>query len=90
MITEAKELYFDNYKRNKSCGSFILIDPITNNTSAVGMIIDKVDKNELNKEEESIILNLSKLGIDENHYDVVVKIANELSKKGINIKIEKE
>lgn len=90
VITAAKELFFDNYKRNKSCGSFILIDPITNNTSAVGMIIDKVDKNELNKEEESIILNLSKLGIDENHYDVVVKIANELSKKGINIKIEKE
>ncbi len=38
-ITTAKPLIFDPYNNNKSCGSFILIDPITNNTSAVGMII---------------------------------------------------
>jgi len=34
VLTTAKELFFDPYKKNKSCGSFILIDPITNNTSA--------------------------------------------------------
>ncbi len=38
-MTTAKPLLFDPYTTNKSCGSFILIDPITNNTSAVGMII---------------------------------------------------
>ena len=38
-ITTAKTLFFDSYQKNKACGSFILIDPITNNTSAVGMII---------------------------------------------------
>lgn len=42
-FTSNKPLFFDPYKENKSCGSFILIDPITNNTCAVGMIIDKVD-----------------------------------------------
>ncbi|MCD7710505.1 MAG: sulfate adenylyltransferase subunit CysN [Porphyromonadaceae bacterium] len=42
-----KPLFFDPYKQNKSCGSFILIDPITNNTSAVGMIIGEVDQTNL-------------------------------------------
>ncbi|MFI3314156.1 MAG: sulfate adenylyltransferase subunit CysN [Rikenellaceae bacterium] len=38
-----KPLLFDSYQENKNCGSFILIDPITNNTSAVGMIIGATD-----------------------------------------------
>lgn len=42
-----KPLFFDPYKQNKNCGSFILIDPVTNNTCAVGMIIDKVDAKDL-------------------------------------------
>ena len=42
VLTTAKELFFDPYQKNKATGSFILIDPITNNTSAVGMIIDRV------------------------------------------------
>lgn len=40
-ITTAKPLFFDPYKRNRITGSFVLIDPITHNTSAVGMIIGK-------------------------------------------------
>ncbi len=40
-ITTAKPLIFDPYERNHATGSFILIDPITHNTSAVGMIIGK-------------------------------------------------
>ena len=47
VFTTAKELFFDPYKQNKATGSFILIDPITNNTSAVGMIIDKADLKDL-------------------------------------------
>lgn len=39
-ITTAKPLFFDSYKKNHGTGSFVLIDPVTNNTSAVGMIID--------------------------------------------------
>ena len=46
VFTTNKPLIFDSYSDNKSCGSFILIDPITNNTSAVGMIIGKVDSSE--------------------------------------------
>lgn len=47
VFTSNKPLFFDPYKKNKNCGSFILIDPITNNTSAVGMIIDKVNAQDL-------------------------------------------
>ncbi len=47
VITASKNLFFDKYSDNKSCGSFILIDPITNNTSAVGMITERVDTSDL-------------------------------------------
>ena len=44
-ITTTKPLMFDPYHRNRQTGSFILIDPVTHNTVAVGMIKDKlVDK----------------------------------------------
>ncbi|MBQ7823584.1 MAG: sulfate adenylyltransferase subunit CysN [Bacteroidaceae bacterium] len=42
-----KPLFFDPYKDNKNCGAFILIDPITNNTCAVGMIIDKINSKDI-------------------------------------------
>jgi len=41
VITTNKPLFFDPYSRNRNTGSFVLIDPITHNTSAVGMILDK-------------------------------------------------
>ncbi len=41
VITTNKPLFFDPYRRNRNTGSFILIDPVTNNTCAVGMILDK-------------------------------------------------
>ncbi len=47
VITTAKPLFFDPYKNNRQTGAFILIDPITHNTSAVGMIIDKLDSKSL-------------------------------------------
>ena len=40
-ITTNKPLFFDSYKKNKVTGSFILMNPITNNTAAVGMILGK-------------------------------------------------
>jgi bifunctional enzyme CysN/CysC len=39
-ITTVKPLFFDPYKKNRNTGSFVLIDPITHNTVAVGMIQD--------------------------------------------------
>ena len=48
-ITTAKPLFIDPYKRNHITGSFILIDPISHNTAAVGMIIGKA-KNKANQQ----------------------------------------
>lgn len=46
-ITTTKPLFFDPYKKNKQTGSFILIDPVTHNTCAVGMIIDRLGSQNL-------------------------------------------
>ncbi len=40
-ITTGQPLFIDPYMRNHTTGSFILIDPVTNFTAAVGMIIDR-------------------------------------------------
>jgi bifunctional enzyme CysN/CysC len=37
-ISTSAPIYFDSYKINHATGSFILIDPMTNNTVAAGMI----------------------------------------------------
>ncbi len=47
VFTTAKTLFFDPYQKNKNTGAFILIHPVTNNTVAVGMIIDKMSSDEL-------------------------------------------
>jgi adenylyl-sulfate kinase len=47
IITTVKPLFFDAYKKNRQTGSFILIDSMTHNTVAVGMILDKLRSDEL-------------------------------------------
>jgi len=37
-LTTTKPLFYDRYTLNRNTGSFILIDPVTNNTVAAGMI----------------------------------------------------
>ncbi len=40
-LTTTKPLFFDAYKHNRQTGAFVLIDPLTHHTAAVGMIIGK-------------------------------------------------
>ena len=87
-ITTAKTLFFDAYKRNRATGAFILIDPITNNTSAVGMIVRPLEIEDINKADVPT-LNLKKLGIGMEHYEAIEKAVKELSLQGIEIRIEK-
>jgi adenylyl-sulfate kinase len=47
ILTSSKPLFFDPYEKNRQTGSFILIDPVSNNTVGVGMIIDKLDAGDL-------------------------------------------
>ena len=37
-----KPIFYDQFRNHRTNGSFILIDPVNNNTQAVGMIIDKM------------------------------------------------
>lgn len=47
VLTTSKPVFFDPYKKNKNTGSFVLIHPVTNNTVAVGMILDKLESKNL-------------------------------------------
>ncbi len=40
-IETRRPLFFDPYRRNRTTGAFILIDPITNSTLGAGMITDR-------------------------------------------------
>ena len=87
-ITTAKTLFFDAYKKNRATGAFVLIDPITNNTCAVGMIEKQLDEADL-LEEDLPTLDLPKLGIGPEHYEAVEKAVKELNKQGLEIVIKK-
>lgn len=89
LFTTGKELFFDPYKRNKQTGSFILIDPITNNTSAVGMIVNRIDAKDMQSEDALAVLNLPELGIEAIHYEAAEKMQEALRKQGIEIKLIK-
>ena len=86
VFTTGKELFFDPYQKNKQTGAFILIDPITNNTSAVGMIIDRVDATDMVTEDALAILNLPELGIGEEHYEAIRTVCEELGRQGVPVK----
>lgn len=58
ILTTAKPLFFDPYRKNKNCGAFILIDPVTNNTCAVGMIIDKAQDRNNSTDKQQINLSV--------------------------------
>lgn len=87
-ITTAKTLFFDDYKQNRATGAFILIDPITNNTCAVGMIEKPINEEEL-LSEDLPTLDLKKLGIEPEHYEAIELAAKELIRQGIEIIIKK-
>lgn len=89
VLTSSKELFFDAYTQNKETGAFILIDPITNNTSAVGMIIGRVEDKEMHQTAELPVLNLGKLGITPEHYEAIDKAVKELARQGFAIDVIK-
>lgn len=88
VFTTGKELFFDPYTKNKQTGAFILIDPITNNTSAVGMIIDRVDAKDMVHDDAIATIDLKALGIDESHFAAIKKVCDELQKQGLTVKIK--
>lgn len=87
-ITTAKTLFFDGYATNRATGSFILIDPITNNTCAVGMICRPLAEEDRNLEDVPT-LDLTRLGIRAEEVATVEKVVKDLSRQGIEIRIVK-
>lgn len=85
-MTTARELFFDSYNINKETGAFILIDPITHNTCAVGMIIGEGNNSSMIN---NLTINMSELGIDSSHYEVINKVITELNKNGLDINLIK-
>lgn len=90
VLVTSKELFFDPYMQNKPTGAFILIDPITNNTSAVGMITAPVEERDLHTDDALPTLNLPALGISQEHYEAIDKAVKSLEKQGIEVKVIKE
>ncbi|MBR1788758.1 MAG: sulfate adenylyltransferase subunit CysN [Bacteroidaceae bacterium] len=88
-ITTAKTLFFDSYKDNRATGAFILIDPITNNTSAVGMIVRPLEEAET-AASDLPTLNLPQLGITPDHYEAIDRAVKELSRQGLEVRVLKE
>ena len=87
-ITTAKTLFFDPYAKNRATGAFILIDPITNNTCAVGMIDRQLDEASL-QQEDLPTLDLPRLGIGPEHYEAIGIAVRELSRQGIEVRMKK-
>lgn len=89
VIVSSKELFYDAYKQNKATGAFILIDPITNNTSCVGMIIGPVVEDTLHIDDALPTLDLPALGIAPEHYEAIDRAVRDLSRQGIEVKVKK-
>ena len=84
-ITAGRSLMFDSYKRNRLSGAFILIDPVSNNTSAAGMITEGLSEDEGGLRISDAVLNLPELNIKQENYDVVEILCRELNRQGIKI-----
>lgn len=89
-LVTSKELFYDPYSRNKPTGAFILIDPITNNTSCVGMIIGLVSESDLHVDDALPTLNLPSLGIAPDHYEAIDRAVAELRRQGLEVKVIKQ
>ena len=47
VLQTTQKLFLDPYQRNKETGSFIVVDPVSNETVAAGMVIDRLPESEL-------------------------------------------
>ncbi len=76
-------LFFDPYKLNRMTGSFIMIDPLSNNTVAAGMIIDRVPTERLREESDVALKNRN----IHRHEGSVTQVEREakLNQKGVTL-----
>lgn len=88
VVATSKELFFDAYHRSKPTGSFVIIDPITNNTAAVGMIIAPVEERSLRTRSAVPVIDLEKLGIAPEHREAIELAARSLRRQGVEVEVK--
>ena len=88
VIVTSQELFYDVYTQNKATGAFILIDPITNNTSCVGMITSPVAEADLHTDSALPTLDLPALGIAPEHYPAIRTAVQALARQGLEIQVK--
>ena len=85
-ISTTSPLIYDAYSDNRATGAFILIDPILNFTSAVGMIVGPDETAESRHDlPRTLTVNLSQLGIGAEHYDAVERACRFLREQGVDV-----
>ena len=85
-ISTTSPLIYDAYSDNRATGAFILIDPISNFTSAVGMIVGPDETAESRHDlPRTLTVNLSQLGIGAEHYDAVERACRFLREQGVDV-----
>lgn len=85
-VETAQPLFFDAYRENRATGSFILIDPISDNTSAVGMILAPLEGKGQTDFRRPLI-DMKALGIGEEHREALEKALESLRKQNIDIEL---
>ena len=88
-ISTSSVLMYDSYQKNRATGSFIIIDPVTNFTSGVGMIIGP-DEEQEETGGGTIVIDLESLGIGLEHYSAVEKACAFLRSKGIDVECKRQ
>ncbi len=88
-LTTSERLIYDPYAENRATGSFILIDPVSNFTSAVGMILGPDDKAGEGSEPCRIVLDLKKLEIAPEHHEAIERACRALREQGIEVQCKR-
>lgn len=86
-LTTSSPLIYDAYTNNRATGTFILIDPVTNFTSAVGMIIGE---DMVGVESPRSHVSLSEMGFSGEERRVIERFCSELHERyGIYIDLQR-
>ena len=84
LVTDSPLIY-DGYRENRQTGAFILIDPVTNFTSAVGMIVAP-DEEPAAGDSGRIVIDLAACGIAPEHDEAIAEFCRALRRQtGIEV-----
>lgn len=83
------DLFYDAYAKCRDTGAFILIDPVTNATSAFGMIMGESLASAVSESHDAgYVVDLLALGIGQEHKDAVSRVCDELIRQGAVITVK--